>query len=303
MCLMFMVAEIVGGYLAGSLAVMTDAAHLLSDFVGFVVSLFSIWVGQWPPTKKLSFGYYRAEVLGALGSVSLIWMMTGIFVFMAVQRIISEDFTIEANTMMIVSGIGVAFNIIMGLVLNGACEAVRHAHAHSHAHAHPHAKQQRSINVRAAIIHVLGDLIQSVGVLVSAIVIKFYPQAKLIDPVCTFLFSAVVLATTVTIVRETTHVLMEGFPRHLDHSTVASRLHEIEGVRSLHGLHVWSLTTDKNALAVHLVVDPGADPEVVLRQAQKLARWELGVLSTTVQVERYCPDASRDCPSCRAPSD
>lgn len=298
MCLVFMIAEIVGGYLAGSLAVMTDAAHLLSDFVGFLVSLFAIWLGQRPPTRKLSFGYYRAEILGALLSIAMIWMMTGLFVYLAVVRVIHQDFTIQADTMMIVAAIGVVINIVMGLVLHGACHGISHNHSH-----HGHSKHQRNINVRAAVIHVLGDLIQSVGVLVSAIVIKFYPSVKLVDPICTFLFSVVVLATTFPVLRDASHVLMEGFPRQLDYTSITNSLHALDGVQTIHSLHVWSLTLNKNALSVHLAVDGTTDTDLVLRQALCLVRRKFDIHHATIQVERYCAATMLHCLQCQIPKD
>ncbi|XP_069703707.1 proton-coupled zinc antiporter SLC30A2-like [Periplaneta americana] len=294
MCLLFMVAEVVGGYLAGSLAVMSDAAHLLSDFVGFLVSLFALWLGRRTPTRRLSFGYHRAEILGALLSITIIWVMTGGFVYLAVLRVVHQDFTIKADTMMVVAAIGVVINIVMGLVLHGACHGLGHRHSHRDC-----SKHQRNINVRAAVIHVLGDLIQSVGVLVSAIVIKFFPEVKLVDPICTFLFSLLVLATTLPVLRDAAHVLMEGFPRHLDYSLIVSSLHSLEGVQAVHSLHVWSLTLNKNALAVHLAVDRSADSDLVLQRALCLVRRKFDIQNATVQVERYCAATMQNCMQCQ----
>ncbi|KAJ9586284.1 hypothetical protein L9F63_020078 [Diploptera punctata] len=295
MCLLFMVAEVVGGYLAGSLAVMTDAAHLLSDCVGFLISLFAIWLGQCPPTRRLSFGYHRAEILGALLSVALIWMLTGVFVYLAVLRVIHQDFNIEADTMMIVAAIGVVINIVMGLVLHGACHGVSHNHAHKH--------EQRNINVRAAVIHVLGDLIQSVGVLVSAIVIKFYPGVKLVDPVCTFFFSLLVLVTTFPVLRDAAHVLMEGFPQQLDYTVISNSLQALNGVCTVHSLHVWSLTLNKIALTAHLTVDGATDMDVVLQEALCLVHRKFDIHHTTIQVERYCAATMQHCLQCQTPKE
>ncbi|XP_046399698.1 zinc transporter 2-like [Ischnura elegans] len=311
LCLVFMVAEVVGGYLAGSLAVMTDAAHLLSDFVGFVVSLFAIWLGRCPPTKQLSFGYHRAEVLGALVSITIIWVLTGVCVFLAVLRIRHQDFEIEADTMMIVSALGIIINIAMGLVLHAGCCSVGHFHGHSHGGVSSasvdsfasHQMRPRNINLRAAIIHVLGDLILSVGVFISAVVIKAYPSAKLADPICTFVFSALVILTTAPVVRDAVHVLMEGWPRHgPDHSSLhGALLSGIPGVRAIHGLHLWSLTLSHNALAVHLAIDSTANPEQVLVEAQKLLRHKFDIQSTTIQVERFQPSVMLNCTHCQNP--
>lgn len=202
---------------------MTDAAHMLSDFTSFLVSLFAIWVSARPPSKKMSFGYYRAgkintatlsfqdvlqdililhlEVIGALGSVLIIWILTGILIYMAISRVVKPEYDIDADTMIIVSCIGVIMNIAMGLILHGGlCKKMSlvhhghshgiggHGHSHGHSHSlsvtsgdsqaaasnHGHSHSHRNMNVRAALIHVIGDLVQSIGVLVAAIVIKFW---------------------------------------------------------------------------------------------------------------------------------
>ncbi|KAG5894775.1 hypothetical protein JTB14_005211 [Gonioctena quinquepunctata] len=111
-CFAFMIAEVVGGYLAGSLAIMTDAAHLFSDFIGFLISLMAIWVGRKPASKDMTFGYYRAEVIGALLSVLTIWLLAAIFSTLAINRIYNESYEIEANTMIIIASLGLAVNIV-----------------------------------------------------------------------------------------------------------------------------------------------------------------------------------------------
>jgi len=186
LCLVFMVGEIVGGYLANSLAIATDAAHLLTDFASFMISLFSLWVATRPRTKTMSFGWYRAEVIGALTSVLMIWVVTGILVYLAIQRLINTEFDINAKVMLITSGIGVIINIVMGLTLHqhghshgglsghshGASDAESHPLL-SHGHSHNQLHERENINVRAAFVHVMGDLIQSTGVFTAALVIYF----------------------------------------------------------------------------------------------------------------------------------
>ncbi|PRD28489.1 UNVERIFIED_CONTAM: Slc30a2 [Trichonephila clavipes] len=180
LCLLFMIGEAVGGILANSLAIATDAAHLLTDFASFMISLMAIWVASRPATKRMSFGWYRAEVIGALTSVLLIWVVTGILVYMAVQRIISKTYEIDAEIMLITAAIGVGVNIIMGVALQAG--GVPHGHSHGgdepkHGHSHTGSGKE-NINVRAAFIHVIGDFIQSLGVLIAAIVI-YYRVSKL----------------------------------------------------------------------------------------------------------------------------
>ncbi|XP_033696505.1 proton-coupled zinc antiporter SLC30A2 isoform X2 [Tursiops truncatus] len=204
-CLLFMIGEVVGGYLAHSLAIMTDAAHLLTDFASMLISLFSLWMSSRPATKTMNFGWHRAEILGALISVLSIWVVTGVLVYLAVERLISGDYELEKETMLITSGCAVVVNIIMGLILHQS----GHGHSHGHEHSHDTSQQQENPSVRAAFIHVVGDFLQSLGVLVAAFILYFKPEYKFIDPICTFLFSILVLGTTLTILRDVILVLME----------------------------------------------------------------------------------------------
>ena len=162
LCLVFMIAEVVGGVLSNSLAIATDAAHLLTDFASFMISLFAIWVAGRPSSERMSFGWHRAEVLGAMVSVLMIWVVTGVLVYMAVLRVISMEFEIDAEVMLITSGLGVLVNIIMGASLH------QHGHTHGggdveHGHGHSHGGGEENINVKAAFIHVVGDFLQSLG--------------------------------------------------------------------------------------------------------------------------------------------
>ena len=165
LCVLFMSAEVVGGVLSNSLAIATDAAHILTDFASFMISLFAIWMAARPKSQKMSFGWHRAEVLGAIVSVLMIWVVTGILFYMAVLRIINMDFEIDTTVMLITSGLGVLVNIIMGASLH------QHGHTHGgghdaeHGHSHGAHGDKENINVKAAFIHVIGDFLQSLGLL------------------------------------------------------------------------------------------------------------------------------------------
>lgn len=175
---------ILGGYLSNSLAIATDAAHLLTDFASFMISLFSLWIATRPATKRMSFGWYRSEVIGALTSVLLIWIVTGILVYLAVQRVIDTNFEIDAFMMLITSGLGVLVNLVYEFFLHiinllsisfycfNSMGLTLHQHGHTHGGGSSHSHDQ-NINVRAAFIHVIGDFLQSLGVFVAALVIYF----------------------------------------------------------------------------------------------------------------------------------
>ncbi|XP_063694585.1 proton-coupled zinc antiporter SLC30A2-like isoform X2 [Bolinopsis microptera] len=310
-CLLFMVGEIVGGYIANSLAIMTDAAHMLSDFSSFCISLFALWVAKKPATRNMSLGWYRAEVMGAVSSVLIIWVLTGVLVYLAIQRMIHKEFEIDADTMLITAACGVLVNVVMGVLLHQGGHGHSHGgggHGHSHGgggHGHSHGAtktEQENINVRAAFIHVLGDLIQSLGVLVAAFLIKFNPTWSLADPICTLVFSVIVLFTTLTIMKDAVHVLMEGVPNNINYKMMEDDLKELSGVVAIHNLHVWSLTLDKSALAVHLAIDPNTSTQELLKEANRLLKKKYRISHCTIQIEFYQRAIMENCKKCQPPT-
>ncbi|XP_036112437.1 zinc transporter 2 isoform X1 [Molossus molossus] len=296
-CLMFIIGEVIGGYLAHSLAIMTDAAHLLTDFASMLISLFSLWMSSRPATKTMNFGWQRAEILGALLSVLSIWVVTGVLVYLAVERLISGDYEIEGKTMLITAGCAVAVNVIMGLTLHQS------GHGHSHSHGHSHVtSQQQNPSVRAAFIHVIGDLLQSLGVLVAAYILYFKPEYKYIDPICTFLFSILVLGTTLNILRDVILVLMEGTPKGVDFTAVQDLLLSVEGVEALHSLHIWALTVAQPVLSVHIAIAQNTDAQAVLKAVSTRLQGKFHFHTMTIQIEDYSEDM-KDCQACQGPSD
>jgi zinc transporter 2 len=344
LCVLFMAGEIAGGIISGSLAILTDAAHMLSDLAGFMISLAAIYLANRPSSNKFSFGWHRAEILGAVISVLLIWMLTGVLCYEAVLRIIHRQ-SVDGKVMFATAASGVVFNIIMALVLyqtghghtHGLAGGGDHGHSHGggggdgghghshgggqhghshgahHGHSHKgysgvndadetHSEddsasletdngQQRSkadsrnVNVRAAYIHVLGDLVQSIGVCIAAVVVWVKPEWTLADPICTFFFSILVLFTTFGVIRDSVNVLMEGTPKGLDVDEVRETLEALSGVHSAHQLHIWSLTVGKTALAVHLSSDGTHTHDQLLKAAQDILCSMYSIHHTTIQVE------------------
>ncbi|XP_061885968.1 proton-coupled zinc antiporter SLC30A2 isoform X2 [Entelurus aequoreus] len=309
-CLIFMIGEILGGYFAGSLAVMTDAAHLLVDFTSFLISLLSLWLSSRPATHKLSYGWHRAEILGALLSVVTIWLVTGVLVYLAVERLISDDYTIEGTVMLITSGCAVLANIIMAFTLHQSGHGHSHGGLSSHGHSHKDLEeseahqgrrlQQANASVRAAFVHVLGDLLQSISVFVSAIIIFFKPEYKMADPICTFLFSILVLCTTFTIMRDILTVLMEGTPAGVRYGEVRAGLLAVQGVTAVHNLHIWALTVNQAVLSAHVAIDESVDAQTVLREMTQACYSSYNFHSVTIQMERQA-DLKPGCNLCEDP--
>ncbi|KAL3109064.1 hypothetical protein niasHT_012626 [Heterodera trifolii] len=272
--LLFVLTELVGGYLAHSLAVITDAFHMLSDLCSFLVSIVAIRLSRRSPTSRHSFGFQRAEVLGALSSILVIWVLTGALLYLAILRIVDHEYEVEPNTMMLTAGIGVCFNLLIGAMLHlvwhtaGSNAAVAHGHSHSLTSAksataaeeggsvtseteYQHEHHHKNLNIRAAFVHVLGDLVQSLGVLIAALIIKFTGYA-IADPICTFMFSILVLVTTVPVFGDTLTILMEATPRQIDLQKLYNDLIGLPGVIGVHSLRVWSLKSDTFAATAHL---------------------------------------------------
>lgn len=310
---LFMAGEIIGGYVSNSLAIMTDAVHMLTDVVGILFSLLALWLSTKPPTKRFTFGLHRLEVVSAVLSVMLIYILTAVLLFEAVQRTMSQDFDIDGDVMLITAAVGVAVNLIMGFLLNQSGHVHSHGHGHSHSHgpapaqvsgSGPQQKAHGSLAVRAAFIHALGDLLQSVGVLIAAYIVRFKPEYKLADPICTYIFSVLVICTTFRIIRDTTVIVLEGVPRHLDIQRIREDLLKLEDVQSVDELNIWALTADKTAALVHLQLTPSGDTnwEEVQSKARLLLLHTYGLSRCTVQVQTFRQRQSYSCTNCQPPT-
>uniref|UniRef100_A0A8B9GX83 Solute carrier family 30 member 2 n=1 Tax=Astyanax mexicanus TaxID=7994 RepID=A0A8B9GX83_ASTMX len=230
------------------------------------------------------------KVLGGLLSVLSIWAVTAVLVFIAIQRILQNDYEIHSGAMLITSGCAVIVNILMALILH---QSPAH-HGHSHGHS--------NTSVRAAFIHVVGDLLQSLGVALAATIIYFWPEWKIADPVCTFLFSILILATTSTILKDIFKVLMEGTPHGIDFDFVKEALLSVRGVKSIHSLHLWALTMSQPQISVHTVIDEQTSPQTVLLDLTEMLQSDFNFHNITIQIETYSNDAAH-CRECQDPID
>lgn len=349
LCAIFMTVEVVGGIKANSLAILTDAAHLLSDVAAFAISLFSLWASGWEATPRQTYGFFRIEILGALVSIQMIWLLAGILVYEAIARILSETSEVNGFLMFAVATFGLVVNILMAILLghdHGHGHG-GHGHGHDHGHGHhghnhkhthdisinphhpssdgtpkhhdhdhhhkqahesctdqpllgksesncetnlklapPKKNKQRNINVQGAYLHVLGDSIQSIGVMISGGLIWYKPEWKIIDLICTLLFSVIVLGTTINMLRNILEVLMESTPREIDATKLENGLCQMEEVLAIHELHIWAITVGKVLLACHVKIKPDADADVVLDKVIDYIRREYNISHVTIQIER-----------------
>ena len=324
-CTFFMIIEIIGGYLANSIAIMSDAAHLLSDLLGFIISIISIYISRKVAKNNMSYGYHRAEIIGALVSIVLIWALTIWLLYEATLRIIVTP-QVDGLIMIVVAIIGFSFNVIMGIVL--AKSGVPHSHGlHSHDHDHDHDHEHEhehehehdhktgkhydsddeeiglheehehehkntNVNLRASFIHVLGDALQNVGVLIAGIIVFFFKNLSIADPICTYIFSIIVGLTTIRILKDCIFVLMEGSPVAVDIEQLEKDLNAIEGVKEIHDLHVWSLSMGKMSLSCHICCD---NSQKTLKKAKKMIERKYNIDHITIQVEENNNSNQLDC--------
>jgi zinc transporter 2 len=310
LCLIFMVIELVYGILAHSLALITDAAHMLTDVGAMSMSLMAIQLAKKSANKKYTFGWHRAEVIGAFGSVLTIWALVGVILYEGTQRI--YDFYmcnynttpadcegVDGKTMLIVGGAGFGINILVAIVLGfgGAGHTHSHGGGDDHGHSHGGGEHEGNLNLRGAFLHALGDCIQSVGVMIAAAVIwigneKTYGKTivphspyNIADPACSILFAIITLFTTTGLFKQLLHILMETVPGNVNYDRLLKDLLAIPTVASVHDLHVWSLTTDKLSMSVHLV---SPNHQQALEAAQDVCGRH-GISHSTIQVD--APDS------------
>lgn len=315
----FFIVEIVGGVLAGSIAIMTDAAHLLTDISSFVLAIIATRLATLPPSKDMSYGMVRAEVLAALLSTLLIWLLTGGLMWEASIRIYDycqgDAHPVNGPLMTGIAIMGLAVNVILIMILGlhshdhsqGGEGHSHDAHSHGHDHSHAHGGHSpkelskspspepygsintnkepepiRSANISAAYLHAISDFIQNIGVIIAGVIIWCRPDFQIVDPLCTILFAILVVSYTLNLLHRTVFVLLEAVPSGVDWERVHKAFSAIEGVSDVHDLHIWSLTVGRHAATAHM---KATNPEQALRDAHSLAR-ELGLSHVTIQVQK-----------------
>ena len=259
----YTVVELVGGVLSGSLALLADAVHMLSDNVALAVALVAAWLATKPATPERSYGFKRAEVLAALANgVMLVALAIWIFVE-AVMRL-RDPGDVLGGWMLAIALVGMAVNVAAGLIL---ARARRH-----------------SLNVEAAFRHVFADLLGSFGVALAAVVIIVTGWVEA-DPLVSILIGLLVVASAWSILRDSTEILLESTPRGIDADALGRRLASAPGVVEVHDLHVWTITSGFPALSAHVLVRPGEDCHGRRRELERLLHDEFELEHTTLQVD------------------
>ena len=260
---LYTVVEVAGGLVTGSLALLADAAHMLSDNVALALALFAVWLADRPTTPERTYGYKRAEVLAALANgVTLVALSIWIF-YEAFQRF-RDPPDVLGGWVLLIGVVGVAVNLAVGLILFRA--------------------RSGSLNVEAAFRHVVADLLGSIGVVVAGVAILATGWLEA-DPLVSVLIGVLVLASSWSILRDSTTILLEAAPSGIDTRSVGERLARAPGVVEVHDLHIWTITSGFPALSAHVLVGRGEDCHARRLELARLLHDEFGIEHTTLQVD------------------
>lgn len=263
----YMVVEAVGGYLTNSLALLADAGHMLSDSISLGVGYLAFSIGEKAADQMKTYGYKRFEILAAVfNGVTLV--LISLYIFYEAYHRFSDPPEIATSGMLAIAVIGLLVNILVAWILMRGGDT------------------KENLNLRAAFLHVLSDLLGSVGAITAALLIIFFGWAWA-DPLASVVVAILVLISGWRVTKEAVHVLMEGTPKNVDLEQVAQTIEALPGVKSIHDLHVWSITSGKNAMSGHVVVKEHIsfkDSQQVLRDIEH-ALLELKIGHVTVQLE------------------
>ena len=271
----YMIAEVIGGLISGSLALLADAGHMLTDAAAIVMALVAIWIGQREASVERTFGYHRTEILAALANTFALWLIAGWILFEAYHRIRFPESEVVGLPVLLV-GIG-------GFIVNVAAAWILHR------------SSGESLNVEGAFQHVLADLLGSVGVIVSAVLIMAF-NWQIADPILSVVIALLIVYNTRKLILSIMNVLLEGAPEHIDVYALCHDLEEFEGVTLIHDVHVWTITQGNEAFTAHILMDPSfiGDWDNTVSRMKELLHNSYGIGHVTIQLESTAEGCTED---------
>ncbi len=271
----YMVAEIIGGIMSGSLALLADAGHMLTDAAAIVMALMAMWITRREASVERTFGYHRTEILAALVNTFALWLIAGWILFEAYHRAFKEDVDIVGLPVLLV-GIG-------GFIVNLPAAWILHR------------SSGESLNVEGAFQHVLSDLLGSVGVIISAILIMVF-EWYIADPILSVVIALLIVFNTRKLIVRILNVLLEGSPEHIDVYKLCSDIEDMEGVTLVHDVHVWTITSGNEAFTAHMLLDPSyqVDTDRLTKKLQDLVHENYGIGHVTIQLEHSVAGCTED---------
>lgn len=267
--------ELVGGLLANSLALISDSVHMVTDAWALGLSLFVAWVSRKKAPDEYTYGFQRVEILGALLNGLLVWLIAGVLIFKSVERFQSPA-DVKGSLVFWVATVGLAANLLSLFFL--------------------HRSSKENLNVRSAYLHVLSDSLGSVGAMIAGAVIALTGYRE-IDPIITVLLSVLMCWSSWRLIREAVGILLERSPAHLRMDEIQSALARLSGVKEVHDLHVWTLSSGSIALSAHLVSSI-SDSTKILHDAMHVLETRFEITHTTIQVEPEHSEVADHCSSC-----
>ncbi|MEO5573786.1 MAG: cation diffusion facilitator family transporter [Gammaproteobacteria bacterium] len=258
----FAAVEAVSGWWAGSLALLGDAGHMVTDASALGLAAFGAWVARHPPSTRHSYGLGRAEVVVALVNGLLMLAVVSGILYAAIERLRAPQ-EVMAGTVMIVAGLGLLVNVAVALILS---------------------RGEKTLNTRGAMLHVMADMLGSIAALLSGLVI-YLTDWTIVDPILSIFICALILYSSVRLLREVLHVIMEGVPRNLDLPEIGRALAGVKGITSVHDLHIWTLSSGVIALSAHVVVRDLVRWEELLDTAKNLLHEGYDIGHVTLQPE------------------
>lgn len=270
---MTMLAEVVGGFLSNSLALMADAGHMFTDMTALILSFIGLKLSQKKASSAKSFGYSRYEIIIGLINGLFLWSIALFIGYEAVGRIFSPE-PIDAWLMMIIAVIGLVMNLLIVYLL------VQHS--------------KDNLNIRAAFLHVVGDTLGSVGAIVSGILILITGW-YLFDPLVSIFIAFLIIYNSRKLISDSIHILLEGTPKNVDPNEVIKSLSTINGVRNIHDLHIWSISSKQTNLSCHLVVEQITESSKILEAAHQIVSSIFGIYHASFQIE---PIEFNNCHNC-----
>ena len=260
---LYFFAELIAGFITNSLALLSDAGHMLSDIGAMGLSLFAFRMAQRPATHHSTFGFHRVEILAALFNGLTLWLIVGIIFAAAYQRFFNPP-VVESYGMMVVAIFGLAVNIAAAVIL--------------------HAGHHHNLNVRGAFLHVLSDAIGSVGAIAAGL-IMLSTGWYLADPLISVFIGALILFSSWSLIKDSLSVLMQAVPKGIRLEEVRETIESVDGVAKVHDLHVWAVTSDIYTLSAHAVVENGGDFHQVLNGIEDTLKERFNIEHITIQLE------------------
>jgi len=263
--LFMMIAEIIGGILSNSLALLSDAGHMFTDTLALALSYVAMRFADMPATDKKTYGFYRLEILAALLNGITLVLISLYIIYEAYQRILDPP-PVQGTLMLVVAIIGLVANIL------GALFLVKH--------------HETNLNIRGAFLHIIGDAVSSVGVIIGGIVI-LYTGWYLIDPILSILIALGIIFGSYGLVVESVNILLESAPSHINIPSVAAEISQVKGVKEAYHIHVWTITSGVYALSAHVIVDdmPVSGSRQLLHDIQRRLAEHFKILHSTIQFE------------------